>query len=230
MLQTHNCIEPDLNLGTGVRCVMLTKKFLEQNGRSPENYLSKIIDKPVQLMEQVHGTNISMANKYLSEPLLATDGIFTQSKNFGLGVKTADCIPMALSSHDGSEIALLHVGWKGLCDGIIEKFITQHEVKKKQYNAWIGPCISFNNYEVGNEVHTGFCQSTPEAEINFKSLGKEKWKFDLRSEAARRLKLGNVNVSSSKDCTFEDEELYYSYRNNKSRERMVTLIWRSDGK
>lgn len=230
MLQTHNCVEPDLNLGAGVRCVMLTKKFLEQNRKSPENYLSKIINKPVQLMEQVHGTNISMANKYLSKPLLKTDGIFTQSKNFGLGVKTADCIPMALSSQDGSEIALLHVGWKGLCGGIIEKFITQHEVKKKQYNAWIGPCISSNNYEVGKAVHTGFCQSTPEAEINFESLGKEKWKFDLRSEAARRLKLGNVNVSSSTDCTFEDEELYYSYRNNKSRERMVTLIWRSDGK
>ena len=79
-------------------------------------------------------------------------------------------------------------------------------------------------------MYDSFCQRDPEAEVNFKTLNKEKWKFDLRTEAARRLKEGNVNVWSSKDCTFKNEELYYSYRNNQSKGRMITLIWRNNEK
>lgn len=228
MLQARDCIEPDLNLGKDVRCLMLTKEFLENKTSGSTNFLGKITGKPIQLMEQVHGVCIKTVSTYLNEPLERTDGMFTKSKNFGLGVKTADCIPLALSAEDGSEIALLHVGWKGLCGGIIENFLTKHAVEKKKYNAWIGPCISADNYEVGKEVFDSFCQSDPIAEINFKALEKKKWKFDLRSEAARRLSDGNVNICSSEDCTFKEEELYYSYRKNQSDKRMVTLIWRNN--
>ena len=227
MLQTHDYVEPDFNLGKDVRCLMLTKEFLENKTSGSINFLSKITRTPVQLMEQVHGVNIKTISTYLSEPVKKTDGIFTKSKDFALAVKTADCIPLALSSEDGSEIALLHVGWKGLCGGIIENFLTKYSVERKKYNAWIGPCISADNYEVGKEVFDSFCKSDPIAEINFKALGKNKWKFDLRSEAARRLSDGNVNICTSEHCTFKEEELYYSYRNNQSDRRMITLIWRN---
>ena len=228
MLQTHDYVEPNFNLGKDVRCLMLTKEFLENKTSGSINFLSKITRTPVQLMEQVHGVNIKTISTYLSEPVKKTDGIFTKSKDFALAVKTADCIPLALSSEDGSEIALLHVGWKGLCSGIIEKFLTKYSVERKKYNAWIGPCISADNYEVGKEVFDSFYQSDPIAEINFKALGKKKWKFDLRSEAARRLSDGNVNIRTSEHCTFKEEELYYSYRNNQSDKRMITLIWRNN--
>ena len=227
MLQTHDYVEPDLNLGKDVRCLMLTKEFLENKTSGSINFLSKITGTPIQLMEQVHGVNIKTISTCLSEPLEKTDGMFTKSKDFGLAVKTADCIPLALSSEDGSEIALLHVGWKGLCGGIIENFLTKYSTERKRYNAWIGPCISADNYEVGKEVFDSFYQSDPIAEINFKALGKKKWKFDLRSEAARRLSDGNVNICTSEHCTFKEEELYYSYRNNQSDRRMITLIWRN---
>lgn len=227
MLQTHDYVEPNFNLGKDVRCLMLTKEFLENKTSGSINFLSKITRTPVQLMEQVHGVNIKTISTYLSEPVKKTDGIFTKSKDFALAVKTADCIPLALSSEDGSEIALLHVGWKGLCGGIIENFLTKYSVERKKYNAWIGPCISADNYEVGKEVFDSFCKSDPIAEINFKALGKNKWKFDLRSEAARRLSNGNVNICTSEHCTFKEEELYYSYRNNQSDRRMITLIWRN---
>jgi len=227
MLQTHDYVEPDLNLGKDVRCLMLTKEFLENKTSGSINFFSKITRTPIQLMEQVHGVNIKTISTYLSEPLKKTDGMFTKSKDCALAVKTADCIPLALSSEDGSEIALLHVGWKGLCGGIIENFLTKYSVERKKYNAWIGPCISADNYEVGKEVFDSFCKSDPIAEINFKALGKKKWKFDLRSEAARRLSDGNVNIYTSQHCTFKEEELYYSYRNNQSDRRMITLIWRN---
>jgi len=230
MLQTDHFVEPDLDLGKGVTCLMLTRKFLDERSQVSSNLLSSITGKPVQFMKQVHGVNIRTVNSYANEPFDETDGIFTKSSYLSLGVQTADCIPLALSAVDGSEIALLHVGWKGLCDGIIESFLTKHVTKNKQYNAWIGPCITISNYEVGKDVYDKFCQADPISETNFKIQKKGKWKLDLRLEAARRLKLGNVNVSSSRDCTFENDALYYSYRNNQSKERMITLIWRNNEK
>jgi copper oxidase (laccase) domain-containing protein len=42
------------------------------------------------------------------------------------------------------------------------------------------------------------------------------------------LSYGNVNICTSEHCTFKEEELYYSYRNNQSDRRMITLIWRNN--
>ena len=139
MLLTRDYVEPDFNLGKNVRCLMLTREFLEEKKSGPSNFLCKVTGKPVQLMEQVHGVKIKTVSNYLDEPLEGTDGIYTKSRDFALGVKTADCIPLALSAEDGSQIALLHVGWKGLCSGIIEKFLTKYSVERKKYNA--RPCL-----------------------------------------------------------------------------------------
>ena len=45
MLQTLDCVEPDFNLGKGVRCVMLTRKFLETKSKTSKNFLNKITRK-----------------------------------------------------------------------------------------------------------------------------------------------------------------------------------------
>ena len=69
MLQTHDYVEPDFNLGKNVRCLMLTREFLKEKTRGPSNFLGKVTGKPVQLMEQVHGVKIKTVSNYLDEPL-----------------------------------------------------------------------------------------------------------------------------------------------------------------
>jgi len=230
MPQLEGIFAPPLPLGKGVECIMLAKGFLKNQLKNSHNF-KKINNLPIQFMNQIHGTAINQAVNYSKDELPKTDGLFTNSSQFCLGLRTADCVPVALSLDDGSQIAVLHAGWRGLNLGIIENFLDNPLFKKKKINAWIGPAISKENYEVGPEVFDAFTSKQPASKINFfKSKNENKWKFDLPSEVERRLKIGNVNVFSSQECTFKMEKEFYSFRRDQSLERMITIIWRNDEK
>jgi copper oxidase (laccase) domain-containing protein len=74
----------------------------------------------VLLPEQVHGTRIVeiVTGK---ENLSACDGIFTSLPGVVLGIRTADCAPICFRS--GEKIGIVHAGWRGLVDGIVEKML-----------------------------------------------------------------------------------------------------------
>ena len=56
------------------------------------------------------------------DDLKNTDGIYTRNPSLLLGVKTADCAPIALIE-DG-RFGILHAGWRGLVNGIIENMLS----------------------------------------------------------------------------------------------------------
>lgn len=70
------------------------------------------------LPEQTHSAKIQ---EILTgqEDLSQTDGIWTQNPDLVLGIKTADCASIAWENEN--QWGLLHVGWRGFCQDIIEK-------------------------------------------------------------------------------------------------------------
>lgn len=228
MSNSIGCLTPLEPLGNGVSCIMFTKKFFEAH-QNPSNQIKEIVKLPCQFMNQTHGIQIEDVTGRSDGELIESDGLSTYSNSIGLGVRTADCIPIALSSNDGSHVALLHAGWKGLGLGIVENFQSNFLKAGVQYNAWLGPSIAARNYEVDNRVFDFYCSREPESESNFAGNGhKGKWQFNLKSEAIRRLTKKNIKVSVSEECTVDNEDFFYSHRRNRSNERMVTLIWRSN--
>lgn len=70
---------------------------------------------------QTHSKNIIEITTG-GENLQNCDGLITSNiNNFSLGVKTADC--GAICFYDDKKYGILHVGWRGLVDGIIEKML-----------------------------------------------------------------------------------------------------------
>jgi len=65
-------------------------------------------------------------------------------------VMTADCLPILLCNRDGSEVAALHAGWRGLQAGIIPAALAAMHSPRGQLLAWIGPSISQACFEVGD--------------------------------------------------------------------------------
>ena len=97
--------------------------------------------------------------------------------------------------------------------------------------AWLAPCISSENYEVGEDVHTLFVNSDSQSTSSFiPSSDNGKWLFSLKQECIRRLQRLGIEVISNQFCTFKDEDIFYSYRKNASSKRMVTLTWRKNEK
>ena len=72
---------------------------------------------------------------------LKSDAIITQLEGFGLGVVTADCVPIIIYDSKNKIIGCIHAGWKGALKGIIEN--TVNEFKKiNNYQLTLDRCHS----------------------------------------------------------------------------------------
>lgn len=217
-------VPPPDSLGINVASTMLTKNFFDsqQLENLPKSYKSLNI----QYMNQTHGSSIKTISSLVDNPKV--DGLFTRKKGLILAVKTADCVPLILSSGKGDKVAAIHVGWRGLEAGIVENalnlFGDDIEIK-----AWLAPSISRNFYEVGKDVYDSITKRYGESKSNFNKINhKNNWYFNLSGEVYRILKKSGVDVFGSKDCTFNDKNIFYSHRRNKTLNRMATLVWIND--
>src|SRR5947209_8711880 len=79
---------------------------------------------------QVHGADVRevveepASGRFLepgAEPFPKSDGLVTSLAGRALTLLTADCLPVAIAAADGSRLALLHAGWRGLEAGIGER-------------------------------------------------------------------------------------------------------------
>lgn len=179
---------------------------------------------PIKWIKQEHGLDVIR----LPSTKLKGDAVFTNQKNVVCAVRTADCLPILLSNKKGSFVAAIHAGWKSLGSGIIEKTINRINSDSEIY-AWLGPCISASNFDVGKDVFEHFLKND-----SFTSPAFSKYhnKFKLCLPTAAIIKLQNLGVNniigSTLDenyCTFDDHKRFYSFRRDKITGRMASLIW-----
>ena len=93
-----------------------TIKIFDLSLQENKKFLNDII-----IPIQTHSTNI-VEIKTGGEGLQNCDGVFTSNKNnFSLGIQTADCAAICFS--DNEKYGVIHAGWRGLVNGIIEKML-----------------------------------------------------------------------------------------------------------
>ncbi|NRD71371.1 laccase domain-containing protein [Psychrobacter okhotskensis] len=108
--------------------------------------------KRLHWVNQVHGNDIHHIDATaLSMQPLAADAILSQQQGVGLAIMTADCVPIVLYQPASGKIAAIHAGWQGLACGVIQA-TAERFTDSGQIMAWIGVCISQQNYEVGSQV------------------------------------------------------------------------------
>jgi YfiH family protein len=178
----------------------------------------------VVLGHQVHGSELRW-HESVPPGWLVLDGVdahATRQPGVLLTVTVADCVPVYLAAPESGLVALLHAGWRGIADGILEQTITAIEAVAKVHHGDIimhcGVSICGNCYEVGSEVAerlSGRPESTPSH-------------LDLRSIlAARATTLGVGAVTVSAYCTAHHNDRFYSHRASKGRDgRLVAYLGR----
>lgn len=173
-------------------------------------------------LEQIHSDLCVVVEE---EKNRRADAAITRSAKRTLAIMTADCLPIMLCNKQGTEVAAIHSGWRGLAQGIVENTLTKMQSPPDQLLAWIGPAICQSCYEVGGEVLDNFQSRYPFAAKAFKPQGA-KWLANLPYLAELVLNyLGVLAVFQSKLCTFEQKNDFYSYRRAAQTGRMATLIW-----
>ena len=170
-------------------------------------------------LQQVHGTAVvSLANH--SGVGIEADGSFTTTPHTACVVRVADCLPILLCNTQGTWVAALHAGWRGLAGyndsqdfqgiGVVEQASRAYRATNKiakitstenNLMAWLGPCIGKTAFEVGDEVRRAFTAHQPEAQAFFTPVenasdgSNPKWLVDLAGLA--RLRLQAAGISSN---------------------------------
>ena len=107
------------------------------------------------LPRQVHSDNVLWMQE-AGRPE-ATDAVITDRPGLCVCVKTADCIPVLLYDSKQRIVAAVHAGWRGTVARIVQKTIEKmRPISPEDLHAIIGPGISLEWFEVGNEVYEAF--------------------------------------------------------------------------
>lgn len=153
----------------------------------------------------------------------AFDGHFTGQKNVVCTIMTADCLPVFICDRKGSEIALVHAGWRGLADGIVEDALELFAEPNDQLLVHCGPGISQQHFEIGQEVKDALGGSDRFYQAQVDKAGH--YLADLTGLLGERLAAKGVTFTQSGHCTFAEDDKFFSYRREGVTGRMVSLLW-----
>jgi YfiH family protein len=191
------------------------------------------------LPHQTHSTNvINIDHDFLNltadekqSALYNIDALITNVKGVCIGVSTADCVPVLLYDPQEQCVAAIHAGWRGVVGDIvgqtIKRMSRQYSNDAGQLCAIIGPSISQQSFEVGEEVYDAFVQAgfdmqniamrASQLKRPLASGDVDKWHIDLWAAITLQLleagvQLENINISNI--CTYQEHDLYFSARRN----------------
>lgn len=184
------------------------------------------------LPRQTHGDRVlcvdnafCAANAEGREALLDnTDALLTNLPGLCIGVSTADCVPVLLYDERQRAVAAIHAGWRGTASRIVEKALRQmtlcYGTRPADVLAVIGPSISAENFEVGEEVADRFKEAGFPAAIVCRppvpqGAAPQKPHIDLWAANAWLLEEGGVplqRIRISGICTYAQHDTFFSAR------------------
>lgn len=174
-------------------------------------------------LNQTHSTHVVTLDS-ATDTVLDADGALTRQTGIVCSAMTADCLPVLLTNREGTEVAAVHAGWRGLLDGIVENAV---RLMSGELMAWIGPAISVEAFEVGQEVRDQFVAHDSQAQTAF-SPGRQPGKYmaDMNRLVEQRLQsVGVTAIYQSGLCTYRDADRFYSYRRDGVTGRQASFIW-----
>ena len=181
---------------------------------------------------QVHETEIvaideaflGLSSEERKTRLEGVDALMTGVAGVCIGVSTADCIPVLLYDKVHRASCAIHAGWRGTVKRIVEKAVkTMDSVygsRPSDIMAQVGPGISLDSFEVGDEVYEAFAKEGFQMEAISRKYpvaggDREKWHIDLPlCNHLQLLSAGipDTQVAVSPICTYQHPETYFSAR------------------
>lgn len=185
----------------------------------------------IVMAHQVHGVEVRQVTADLLDLpdearrtiLEGVDALMTDVAGVCIGVSTADCIPVLLYDEEHHAVAAIHAGWRGTVARIVDKTVQAmtlaYGTDPRGLKAVIGPGISLDNFEVGDEVYGQFEQ----AAFDMASIAERrpavdqplKWHIDLplcNQQILRQVGVREENIFMADICTYAHSDEYFSAR------------------
>jgi|GEM_PF-469619 len=178
------------------------------------------IDSSLTTCHQVHGATVLRAAPGSAwRECDSCDALWSDAPGVTLGIKVADCLPIAMADPVHHVIGDVHSGWRGAVQRItavtINAMTAETDFDPAAAFAYLGPSIRACCFEVGEEVVTQFASSYDDAERYVRRDAGAKPHIDLPG-LTRELLLSRgfspERISDSQLCTRCDGSIFHSYR------------------
>jgi polyphenol oxidase len=169
---------------------------------------------------QVHKTRIlKVTPRTTNAELMETDALIASEPDICIAVMSADCVPVLLYDKQNRVVAAIHSGWRGTVARIVEKTLQRlkddYGTEGKNLVAGIGPSVSQDSYEVGEEVITNVKTSFLDHEDLLITQSRDKAKLDLwKANKIQLLEFGvpENQIEISDLCTVLNNQHFFSAR------------------
>lgn len=182
--------------------------------------------------KQVHGTSGFLVDAQTISTIkpffIESDYLITNMPSVGLGVLTADCLPILLHDTVKQAVAAIHAGWRGSVAGIAAKALEHmkraFDTKPTDVRVFFGSFACQCCYSVGPEI----IQAVKPYQDQVLETRNNQIFFDLAGY--NRLLLETAGVPSSAFCTKHAQctichDQFWSYRRQqKAAGRQMTVI------
>lgn len=201
------------SVGDDLACVLANRRMLmDRLGLS---------GRPLVSVRQAHGANVVRVTAGVLTPgppemrvlPVTADGMVARGEDVVLMVGVADCAPVLFADPDRAVIGALHVGWRGLLQGAVERMA----------DALVDAGARLGSTAVGIGPTIGPCCLAVTEELRAAVAGRHRCAaattragepaIDLRSavgDALRRAGLGDITTTGG--CTSDGAEEYFSAR------------------
>jgi YfiH family protein len=180
------------------------------------------IHRPVESLYdvwQVHSSDVVCAGgpRQIKEPHVKADAIITNNPNITLFMRFADCVPILLYDPIHHAVGLVHAGWQGTVNFVVENAVRQMAVcfgsNPIDLFAGIGPSIGPDHYEIGNDVAEQVKYAYGDYSEEILPRINQRVHFDLWNANRRVLELSGVrNIEIAGICTACHGDDWYSHR------------------
>lgn len=179
---------------------------------------------------QVHGCSGRLVTTTSTDNLHSWshngDFLITQDINVGIGVLTADCLPIIIHDSTHDAIGIIHAGWRGSVQGIAIKALqamnNSFYTQINDVTIYFGPCIGSCCYTIGSEV----IQALDTNAKHVLETRNNNIYFNLKAyNEYLLLQCGIPQTafnSTYSNCTYCNES-YNSYRRNATQYRQLTV-------
>jgi YfiH family protein len=177
---------------------------------------------------QVHGIALrvidhaflSSSEEKQKELLTGIDAICTDIAGYAVCVSTADCVPILIYDRRHRAIAAVHAGWRGTVQRILVHTLNSmnklYGTQGTDVIACIGPSISLQSFEIGEEVYETFREANfPMSDISIWNNKTNKHHIDLWKANSLQLQewgipVGQIELAGI--CTYVNCNDFFSAR------------------
>jgi YfiH family protein len=184
----------------------------------------------ISTLNQIHSSDVIIIKDGFKDVSREKgDAMITSLKGIGIGVFTADCVPLIFADKTGTVVAVVHAGWRGTLSQISKATLIEINkgfgIESSRVSCVIGPSVGGCCYEVSEDVASQFIDKFKDWNYFLFRKGNFKYILDLKKANSIALsKEGVEDVEIINICTKCSSDFHSYRRDGKNAGKQLSFI------